>query len=66
MGFNVNIYIYNVEFLTPTTHHYLLKYIFCAEVTAADKYCYERLNIEGTEKGSCGRDKDTWIQCKNE
>ncbi|XP_029139019.1 disintegrin and metalloproteinase domain-containing protein 22 [Protobothrops mucrosquamatus] len=42
------------------------KYIWGDKVTAADKYCYERLNIEGTEKGSCGRDKDTWIQCKNE
>lgn len=34
-----------------------------AEVTASDKYCYEKLNIEGTEKGNCGKDKDTWIQC---
>ncbi|XP_039217513.1 disintegrin and metalloproteinase domain-containing protein 22 isoform X1 [Crotalus tigris] len=42
------------------------KYIWGDKVTTADKYCYERLNIEGTEKGSCGRDKDTWIQCKNE
>ncbi|KAB1276194.1 Disintegrin and metalloproteinase domain-containing protein 22 [Camelus dromedarius] len=33
------------------------------EVTASDKYCYEKLNIEGTEKGNCGKDKDTWIQC---
>lgn len=38
---------------------------FCSapEVTASDKYCYEKLNIEGTEKGNCGKDKDTWIQC---
>ncbi|KAL7976549.1 hypothetical protein Chor_008498 [Crotalus horridus] len=42
------------------------KYIWGDKVTTADKYCYERLNIEGTEKGSCGRDKDTWIQCKND
>ncbi|KAG8138911.1 hypothetical protein E2320_001692, partial [Naja naja] len=42
------------------------KYIWGDKVTSADKYCYERLNIEGTEKGSCGRDKDTWIQCKND
>uniref|UniRef100_A0A2K5NTL8 ADAM metallopeptidase domain 22 n=1 Tax=Cercocebus atys TaxID=9531 RepID=A0A2K5NTL8_CERAT len=35
----------------------------CKEVTASDKYCYEKLNIEGTEKGNCGKDKDTWIQC---
>ncbi|XP_062983293.1 disintegrin and metalloproteinase domain-containing protein 22 isoform X7 [Elgaria multicarinata webbii] len=42
------------------------KYIWGEKVIAADKYCYERLNIEGTEKGNCGREKDTWIQCKNE
>ncbi|XP_044281115.1 disintegrin and metalloproteinase domain-containing protein 22 isoform X2 [Varanus komodoensis] len=42
------------------------KYIWGEKVTSADNYCYERLNIEGTEKGNCGREKDTWIQCKNE
>uniref|UniRef100_A0A8U7MTX9 ADAM metallopeptidase domain 22 n=1 Tax=Corvus moneduloides TaxID=1196302 RepID=A0A8U7MTX9_CORMO len=36
------------------------------EVTAADRYCYEKLNIEGTEKGNCGRDKDSWIQCNKQ
>lgn len=36
------------------------------EATSADKFCYEKLNIEGTEKGNCGRDKDTWIQCKKQ
>ncbi|MBZ3872675.1 Disintegrin and metalloproteinase domain-containing protein 22 [Sciurus carolinensis] len=39
------------------------KYIWGQKVTASDKYCYEKLNIEGTEKGNCGKDKDTWIQC---
>ncbi|KAM6201903.1 disintegrin and metalloproteinase domain-containing protein 22 isoform 2-T2 [Rhynchocyon petersi] len=39
------------------------KYIWGQNVTASDKYCYEKLNIEGTEKGNCGKDKDTWIQC---
>ncbi|EMP29248.1 Disintegrin and metalloproteinase domain-containing protein 22, partial [Chelonia mydas] len=39
------------------------KYIWGEKVTAADRYCYEKLNIEGTEKGNCGRGKDTWIQC---
>uniref|UniRef100_A0AAR2KJ82 ADAM metallopeptidase domain 22 n=1 Tax=Pygocentrus nattereri TaxID=42514 RepID=A0AAR2KJ82_PYGNA len=34
--------------------------------TSADKFCYEKLNIEGTEKGNCGKDKDTWIQCKKQ
>uniref|UniRef100_A0A9J7Y6J3 ADAM metallopeptidase domain 22 n=1 Tax=Cyprinus carpio carpio TaxID=630221 RepID=A0A9J7Y6J3_CYPCA len=36
------------------------------EATSADKFCYEKLNIEGTEKGNCGRDRDTWIQCKKQ
>lgn len=36
------------------------------EATSADKFCYEKLNIEGTEKGNCGKDKDTWIQCKKQ
>ncbi|XP_057587536.1 disintegrin and metalloproteinase domain-containing protein 22 isoform X11 [Hippopotamus amphibius kiboko] len=39
------------------------KYLWGQKVTASDKYCYEKLNIEGTEKGNCGKDKDTWIQC---
>ncbi|XP_060104444.1 disintegrin and metalloproteinase domain-containing protein 22 isoform X8 [Heteronotia binoei] len=42
------------------------KYIWGEHVTAADKYCYDRLNIEGTEKGNCGRNRDTWIQCENQ
>lgn len=36
------------------------------EATAADKFCYEKLNIEGTEKGNCGKDKDTWVQCSKQ
>nr|XP_038964502.1 disintegrin and metalloproteinase domain-containing protein 22 isoform X14 [Rattus norvegicus] len=39
------------------------KYIWGQKVTASDRYCYEKLNIEGTEKGNCGKDKDTWTQC---
>ncbi|XP_057689931.1 disintegrin and metalloproteinase domain-containing protein 22 isoform X1 [Corythoichthys intestinalis] len=42
------------------------KYIWGEKATAADKYCYEKLNIEGTEKGNCGKDKDTWIQCNKQ
>lgn len=37
-----------------------------SEATAADKFCYEKLNIEGTEKGNCGKDKDTWVQCNKQ
>lgn len=40
--------------------------VFPSEATAADKFCYEKLNIEGTEKGNCGKDKDTWIQCNKQ
>ncbi|XP_055973994.1 disintegrin and metalloproteinase domain-containing protein 22 isoform X13 [Sorex fumeus] len=39
------------------------KYIWGQKVVASDRYCYEKLNIEGTEKGNCGKNKDTWIQC---
>lgn len=47
--------------------HHLRRDIFLfLEVTAADRYCYEKLNIEGTEKGNCGRDKDSWIQCNKQ
>uniref|UniRef100_A0A3B3R3E9 ADAM metallopeptidase domain 22 n=1 Tax=Paramormyrops kingsleyae TaxID=1676925 RepID=A0A3B3R3E9_9TELE len=42
------------------------KYIWGEKATSADKFCYEKLNIEGTEKGNCGRDKDTWIQCNKQ
>uniref|UniRef100_A0A3Q4AJS0 Uncharacterized protein n=1 Tax=Mola mola TaxID=94237 RepID=A0A3Q4AJS0_MOLML len=42
------------------------KYIWGEKATAADKFCYEKLNVEGTEKGNCGKDKDTWIQCNKQ
>uniref|UniRef100_A0A671WUB9 ADAM metallopeptidase domain 22 n=1 Tax=Sparus aurata TaxID=8175 RepID=A0A671WUB9_SPAAU len=42
------------------------KYIWGEKATAADKFCYEKLNIEGTEKGNCGKDQDTWIQCNKQ
>uniref|UniRef100_A0A3Q4GW85 ADAM metallopeptidase domain 22 n=1 Tax=Neolamprologus brichardi TaxID=32507 RepID=A0A3Q4GW85_NEOBR len=42
------------------------KFIWGEKSTAADKFCYEKLNIEGTEKGNCGKDKDTWIQCNKQ
>jgi len=42
------------------------RFVSFSEVSAADRYCYEKLNIEGTEKGNCGRDKDSWIQCNKQ
>ncbi|XP_068091633.1 disintegrin and metalloproteinase domain-containing protein 22 isoform X2 [Hyperolius riggenbachi] len=42
------------------------KYIWGDKVAAADKYCYEKLNIEGTEKGNCGKNKDIFVQCSKQ
>ncbi|KAK1336585.1 hypothetical protein QTO34_002618 [Cnephaeus nilssonii] len=33
------------------------------QASGSDKFCYEKLNTEGTEKGNCGKDGDRWIQC---
>ncbi|KAG8446920.1 hypothetical protein GDO86_014391 [Hymenochirus boettgeri] len=33
---------------------------------SSDRFCYEKLNIEGTEKGNCGRDRENWIQCSKQ
>ncbi|XP_030077231.1 disintegrin and metalloproteinase domain-containing protein 11 isoform X2 [Microcaecilia unicolor] len=33
---------------------------------SADRFCYEKLNIEGTEKGNCGGDGQNWIQCNKQ
>ncbi|XP_038604623.1 disintegrin and metalloproteinase domain-containing protein 23 isoform X1 [Tachyglossus aculeatus] len=39
------------------------KYIWGSKAAGSDKFCYEKLNTEGTEKGNCGRDGDRWVQC---
>ncbi|KAJ7408061.1 Disintegrin and metalloproteinase domain-containing protein 23 [Willisornis vidua] len=39
------------------------KYIWGSKSSGSDKFCYEKLNTEGTTKGNCGKDGDRWIQC---
>lgn len=39
------------------------KYIWGPKSGVSEKFCYEKLNTEGTEKGNCGKDGDKWIQC---
>ncbi|XP_074926080.1 disintegrin and metalloproteinase domain-containing protein 23 isoform X2 [Chelonoidis abingdonii] len=39
------------------------KYIWGIKATGSDKFCYEKLNTEGTKKGNCGKDGDQWIRC---
>ncbi|XP_053554624.1 disintegrin and metalloproteinase domain-containing protein 23 [Bombina bombina] len=39
------------------------KHIWGNKAAGSDKFCYEKLNTEGTEKGNCGKDGDRWIQC---
>uniref|UniRef100_UPI00398F8915 disintegrin and metalloproteinase domain-containing protein 23-like isoform X3 n=1 Tax=Pristiophorus japonicus TaxID=55135 RepID=UPI00398F8915 len=39
------------------------KLIWGSKAKGSDKFCYEKLNTEGTEKGNCGKDGDKWLQC---
>ncbi|XP_067825269.1 disintegrin and metalloproteinase domain-containing protein 11 [Heptranchias perlo] len=33
---------------------------------SADRFCYEKLNVEGTEKGNCGKEGQNWRQCSKQ
>eukprot|EP00062_Callorhinchus_milii_P006396 gi/632946902/ref/XP_007888790.1/ PREDICTED: disintegrin and metalloproteinase domain-containing protein 23 isoform X2 [Callorhinchus milii] len=39
------------------------KLIWGSKSRGSEKFCYEKLNTEGTEKGNCGKDGDKWLQC---
>lgn len=46
----------------------MLIYLTVCHLDAADRMCYEKLNIEGTERGNCGQDSSSrnWIQCNKQ
>ncbi|XP_061872722.1 disintegrin and metalloproteinase domain-containing protein 11-like [Colius striatus] len=33
---------------------------------SAERFCYEKLNVEGTERGNCGREGAGWLQCNKQ
>uniref|UniRef100_A0A3Q0SSQ1 ADAM metallopeptidase domain 23 n=1 Tax=Amphilophus citrinellus TaxID=61819 RepID=A0A3Q0SSQ1_AMPCI len=37
-----------------------------AHPSFSEKFCYEKLNTEGTDKGNCGKDGEKWIQCSKD
>uniref|UniRef100_A0A673HBV1 Disintegrin and metalloproteinase domain-containing protein 23-like n=1 Tax=Sinocyclocheilus rhinocerous TaxID=307959 RepID=A0A673HBV1_9TELE len=39
------------------------KYVWGPKAASSEKFCYEKRNTEGSEKGNCGQDRDKWIQC---
>ncbi len=54
---------------TKTAHAQCLVYLtIYLLLDEADRMCYEKLNIEGTERGNCGQDSTShsWIQCNKQ
>lgn len=39
------------------------RFIWGSKAAGSEKFCYEKLNTEGTEKGNCGKEGDRWVQC---
>ncbi|KAI4883840.1 hypothetical protein NFI96_002593 [Prochilodus magdalenae] len=39
------------------------KYVWGPKSGGSEKFCYEKLNTEGSEKGNCGENGEKWIQC---
>uniref|UniRef100_A0A8B9HF09 ADAM metallopeptidase domain 23 n=1 Tax=Astyanax mexicanus TaxID=7994 RepID=A0A8B9HF09_ASTMX len=39
------------------------KYVWGPKSGSSEKFCYEKLNTEGSEKGNCGENGQKWIQC---
>ncbi|XP_029462204.1 LOW QUALITY PROTEIN: disintegrin and metalloproteinase domain-containing protein 23 [Rhinatrema bivittatum] len=39
------------------------RYIWGSKAAGSDKFCYEKLNTEGSERGNCGKDGNRWVQC---
>lgn len=39
------------------------KYVWGPKAASSEKFCYEKLNTDGSEKGNCGQDGGKWIQC---
>ncbi|KAM8795303.1 disintegrin and metalloproteinase domain-containing protein 11 [Eudromia elegans] len=33
---------------------------------SAERFCYEKLNVEGSERGNCGREGPGWLQCNKQ